>query len=134
MFTNIRYFSVIILIASALPCAAQQHFFRSVGRHLGKLEWSQTALVGADAADAWTSSRAGIVELNPLLAQHGQFTPLSAAIKFSVLGAQLLSQRYIISRHPDFAAANHLRRTFTIINYAGAGMYTGVAIHNASLK
>jgi hypothetical protein len=58
MFTNIRYFSVIILIASALPCAAQQHFFRSVGRHLGKLEWSQTALVGADAANGLPHVRA----------------------------------------------------------------------------
>lgn len=134
MFINIRYFSVIFLIASALPCAAQESFFRSVGRHLGKLEWSQTALAGADAADAWTSSRSGIVEMNPILAQHGQFTGLSAAIKFSVLAAQIIGQRYIISRHPDFAAATHLGRTFTIINYAGAGMYAGMAMHNASLK
>jgi hypothetical protein len=135
MLSNIKCLFILFLIS--LPCCAQNSFVKSVksvGHHFGKLEWSETALVGADAADAFTSSRAGISELNPFLAQRGQFTGVSALIKFSVLGAQILGQHYILGHHSAFAQAGHLETVFTIANYAGAGMYTGLAVHNAALK
>jgi hypothetical protein len=134
---DIQYRFLLLFVSIVLPCSAQNGFVRSVksvGHHFGKLEWSQTALVGADIADAWSSTRPGVTELNPLLAQRGQFTATSALIKFSMVGAQILGQHYILKHHPAFAQAGHLETIFTITNYAGAGMYTGIAVHNATLK
>ena len=136
MFRNTRRVcvSVVLLVAAALPCAAQENFLKKVGRHFGKLEWSESAFMGANVADAWTSSRPGLIETNPLLAQHGQFTAVSAAIKLSLAGAQIFGQHYILKHRPEYSETHHLARTFTIVNYAGAGLYGIVAAHNASLK
>jgi hypothetical protein len=134
MFNKIRCAAVLILIAFAVPCAARQNFLKRLGSHLGKLEWSQAALVGANAADTWSSFRPDAIEINPLLAQHGQFTAVSAVIKLSVSAAQIFGQRYILTHYPGFAETHRLERKFTFVNYAVSGMYTGVAAHNASLK
>lgn len=134
MFNSVKYVSAILLMACAVPCHAQTNFLKTVGRHLGKLEWSETAFVAANVADAWTSSRPGLFEVNPILAQRGQFTATSAVIKFSIVGAQIVGQHYILRHHRAFADATHLERTFTIVNYAGSAVYLGVAAHNASLR
>jgi hypothetical protein len=134
MLSNIKYVYILLLMATALPCAARENFFKKVGHQLGKLEWSQTALVGANIADAWSSSRPGLMELNSILAQRGQFSATSAVIKFSITGAQILGQRYVLTHHPRFAESTNSRTAFIIMNYTASGLYVGVAAHNLSLQ
>ena len=87
---------------------------------------AKIVLVGASMFDA--SSSVGKTELNPLLAQHGQFTAGSAGVKMGIVSASLLAQYWLEKRHPGAATP------FAIGNAVTAGVLTGAAIHNLNLK
>lgn len=79
-------------------------------------KWSAAALLAGNSLDS--ASSLGRLELNPLLAQHGQFTVRSAVIKTAVVSTVLVLQR------------RHRSRAFVITNLAGAAVLSGAAIHN----
>ena len=77
---------------------------------------------GADAATSWHKR-----ESNGLLASSdGTFGAKGLAIKAG-LAAGLLVPQILFRKHTD------LRTAFTVGNFAQAGIFTGVAIHNAGI-
>ncbi len=77
---------------------------------------------GADAATSWHKT-----ESNGLLASSdGTFGAKGLAIKAGLAGGLLVPQ-ILFRKHTD------LRTAFTIGNFAQAGIFTGVAIHNAGI-
>lgn len=91
--------------------------------HVSKL-WivSSLALLAATSLDAGSSW--GKYEANPLLrSSDGRFGARGVSIKFAMAGAALAPQ-FLLHR-------NHTAtRLFTVVNFAQAGMYSGIAIHN----
>jgi hypothetical protein len=92
-----------------------------------KLFWkiSIAALATASAMDAVTSL--GKYESNGLLrGPDGKFGTRGIALKAGITGITLLPQ-LLLRNHEN------LRKPFTIANFAQAGMYSGIAIHNAGI-
>jgi len=92
-----------------------------------KLIWriSIAALVTASAMDAATSM--GKYESNGVLrGSDGKFGTKGIALKAGITGITLLPQ-LLLRNHAN------LRKPFTIANFAQAGMYSAVAIHNAGV-
>jgi hypothetical protein len=92
-----------------------------------KLFWriSIAALVTASTMDAVTSM--GKYESNGLLrGSDGKFGARGIALKAGITGITLLPQLLLRSHE-------NLRKPFTIANFAQAGMYSGIAIHNAGI-
>lgn len=91
--------------------------------HVSKV-WiaSTVALLAAtslDAASSW-----GKYEGNPLLrSSNGTFGAQGVSLKFAIAGAMLAPQLLFRKNH-------RATKFFTIANFAQAGMFTGVAIHN----
>ncbi|HEY3456605.1 MAG TPA: hypothetical protein VGK64_18650 [Bryobacteraceae bacterium] len=83
---------------------------------------AMAAGTGADAATSWHKR-----ESNGLLASSdGTFGTKGLAIKAGLAGGLLVPQ-ILFRKHRD------LRTAFTIGNFAQAGIFTGVAIHNAGI-
>ena len=88
---------------------------------------SIAALSLASALDAH-SSWGKCCEANPLLpSSNGRFGPGAAGVKAGALGAQLLVQSWAVRRWPRIA------RPLAVVNFATAGLLTGVAIRNYGL-
>ena len=84
--------------------------------------FAMAAGTGADAATSWHKR-----ESNGLLASSdGTFGAKGLAIKAG-LAAGLLVPQILFRKHTD------LRTAFTVGNFAQAGIFTGVAIHNAGI-
>jgi hypothetical protein len=75
-----------------------------------------------DAASSW-----GLREMNPVLAgPDGRFGMKATSIKFGVIGG-LIGAEYLLKKFPAWA------KFFTVVNYATAGVTTGLAVHNYEL-
>ena len=84
--------------------------------------FAMAAGTGADAATSWHKR-----ESNGLLASSdGTFGTKGLAIKAGLAGGLLVPQ-ILFRKHTD------LRSAFTIGNFAQAGIFAGVAIHNAGI-
>ncbi len=84
--------------------------------------FAMAAGTGADAATSWHKK-----ESNPLLASSdGTFGAKGIGIKAGVAGGVLLPQ-ILFHKNKD------LRTAFTIGNLAQAGLFSGIAIHNAGI-
>jgi hypothetical protein len=84
--------------------------------------FAMAAGTGADAATSWHKK-----ESNALLASSdGTFGPKGLGIKAGLAGGLLLPQ-ILFRRHKD------LRTAFTIGNFAQAGVFTGIAVHNMGI-
>ena len=84
--------------------------------------FAMAAGTGADAATSWHKR-----ESNGLLASSdGTFGAKGLAIKAGLAGGLLVPQ-ILFRKHTD------LRTAFTVGNFAQAGIFTGVAIHNAGI-
>jgi hypothetical protein len=81
--------------------------------------FAMAAATGADAATSWHKQ-----EANGLLASSdGTFGAKGLGIKAGLAGGLILPQ-ILFHRHKD------LRTAFTVGNFAQAGVFTGIAIHN----
>ena len=90
-------------------------------------EISLAPLVASQTLDVTSSW--GMRELNPLLPQpNGGFGAKSAVLKFSVIGA-LIGVEYIFAKKSPRAA-----RLFEKMNWTGAAITGGLAIHNFAIK
>lgn len=86
---------------------------------------SMLAMVAASGLDAETSW--GKQEANGLLASsNGTFGAKGVSIKAGVAAAIVIPQ-ILFRKHKD------LRVKFAVANFAGAGVFTGVAIHNLGI-
>lgn len=75
-----------------------------------------------DVASSW-----GKREENPLLASsNGEFGAKGLAIKAAITGALIVPQIWLRKR-------KEFRTKLTIVNFANAALFTGVAIHNLSI-
>jgi hypothetical protein len=84
--------------------------------------FAMAAGTGADAATSWHKR-----ESNGLLASSdGNFGAKGLGIKAGLAGGLLLPQ-ILFRKHTD------LRTAFTIGNFAQAGIFTGMAVHNLSI-
>jgi hypothetical protein len=84
--------------------------------------FAMAAGTGADAATSWHKR-----ESNGLLASSdGTFGAKGVGIKAGIAGGLLLPQ-ILFRKHKD------LRTAFTVGNFAQAGIFTGIAIHNAGI-
>jgi hypothetical protein len=84
--------------------------------------FAMAAGTGADAATSWHKR-----ESNGLLASSdGTFGAKGLGIKAGIAGGLLLPQ-ILFHKHKD------LRSAFTVGNFAQAGVFTGIAIHNAGI-
>ena len=78
------------------------------------------AASGADIASSW-----GRQELNPVLGQ-GVFGYRQTGIKLGILGASMVTA--------DRLTFKRRRRLLTVVNFAVAGVMTGVAVRNWRLR
>jgi hypothetical protein len=80
-------------------------------------------LVASETLDA--ASSYGMRELNPVLAgSNGEFGMRATTIKFGVIGVFIGVEYLIVKAHPGAA------RIFSKVNWAAAGVTTGLAVHN----
>jgi hypothetical protein len=87
---------------------------------------SVAGLVGASAFDA--ASSWGKYESNPLLrSRSGQFGAKGLGLKTASIGAVILPQVLFHKRYG-------LEKTFSVLNFSLAGMYSGLAIHNLGIS
>ncbi len=79
---------------------------------------------GLDASSSW-----GMRELNPILAdRNGAFGAKAAGIKFGMVGAFIGIEYLVVRKFPRSA------RVFSKMNWAGAAVTTGLAVHNYSIR
>jgi hypothetical protein len=87
---------------------------------------SVAGLIGANAFDA--ASSWGKYESNPLLrSSGGQFGAKGLGLKAASIGGLIVPQLLFHKRHG-------LERTFSVLNFSLAGMYSGLAIHNLGIN
>jgi hypothetical protein len=89
---------------------------------------SAISLSFSAGADMASSMRPGIMEANPLLAQHGQFTGRSVAISSVITGAVLGGEWLFLRKHPKW------ERPLEVGNFVASGVHLGATIHNERLK
>jgi len=87
--------------------------------------WSAAALVAGNAADV--ASTAGRQEGNPALGR-GTFGVSQVVVKAAIVSGSLITQHFILKRHPENAKA------VAIANFAMGGAFGGLAVRNASNK
>jgi hypothetical protein len=105
---------------SVAQAAALDHTTRSWKISLIPLVASQ----GLDASSSW-----GMRELNPVLAdRNGAFSGKAAGVKFGAVGAFIGIEYLVIRKYPRSA------RVFAKMNWAGAILTTGFAVHNYSIR
>jgi hypothetical protein len=117
------------LVASSSAAAPRISIANVEDRHEQRLKYlwiasifAMAAGTGADAATSWHKR-----ESNGLLASSdGNFGAKGLSIKAGLAGGLLLPQ-ILFRRHTD------LRTAFTVGNFAQAGVFTGIAIHNAGI-
>ena len=98
-------------------------------RHEAKIEriwitsiFALAAGSGMDAASSW-----GKYERNSLLASSdGKFGAKGLSFKFGLAGAAIVPQ-LLLRNHTN------LRARFAILNFAEAGIFTGISIHNIGI-
>ncbi|HXE15365.1 MAG TPA: hypothetical protein VN633_24785 [Bryobacteraceae bacterium] len=123
----IRPFLCLVLAVFTLQAQSQSASLLSPREadttHVSKV-WiaSTVALLAAtslDAASSW-----GKYEGNPLLrSSNGTFGAQGVSLKFAIAGAMLAPQLL-------FRKNRRATKFFTITNFAQAGMFTGIAVHN----
>jgi hypothetical protein len=115
---------ILLTIALTASAAAQTSTISEPSTVTRLWKPSIAALTVASALDAH-SSWGKCCEANPLLpAGNGRFGAAAASVKAGALGGQLLFQTWAVRRWPRAA------KPLAIINYATAGLLTGVAIRN----
>lgn len=87
------------------------------------LHWSIAALLAGNSLDS--ASSWGKQETNPLLGQH-TFNSTSATLKFGMVGALIVGEKFYLHSHPERATV----RTVEIVNFTSAALLTGVAVRN----
>lgn len=124
---KIQPFSADLASASAVAPAISIANVEDKHERRLKLIWiasifSMVAATGADAATSWHKK-----EANGFLASSdGTFGAKGLGIKAGLAGGIILPQ-ILFRKHKD------LRTAFTIGNFAQAGVFTGIAIHNAGV-
>jgi hypothetical protein len=108
----------LVLLILALPCLGQEN--ANDPHHL--YTWSTVALGASNSLDAFSSW--GKLEANPVLASQTKYSWQATVIKGGVVGGILLTQRWILHKHPQYT------KSLAITNFAMSGAFTGVAIHN----
>lgn len=96
--------------------------------HRAAVWWgvSIAAVLTASAMDAATS--VGKQESNPLLrGSQGAFGTRGVALKGALVALSLVPQ-FLLRKHHEY------RRTFTVVNFAEAGILTGIAVHNSRVR
>ena len=126
-----------LLILSFIPLVHAENIFpppvrsiedRLVERQKIPMSWklSLAPVIATQVLDVTSSY--GKRELNPMLAgPDGRFGARAAAVKLGAGGALLGVEYLIVRAHPGSA------RFFTKINWAGAALTGGFAIHNFSV-
>jgi hypothetical protein len=105
---------------SVAQAASDAHATRSWKISLIPLVASQ----GLDTSSSW-----GMRELNPVLADRdGAFSGKAAAVKFGAVGAFIGIEYLVIRKYPRSA------RVFAKMNWAGAILTTGFAVHNYAIR
>lgn len=97
--------------------------------HQALKAWTRSLapLVASQALDA--ASSYGYRELNPMLAdRNGAFGVKSTVVKFAVVGA-LIGAEYLVVRRSPRAG-----RLLAILNWSGAAVTTGLAVHNYAVR
>lgn len=88
---------------------------------------SLAPLVASQALDA--ASSYGYRELNPMLADsNGNFGMRSTVIKFAVVGALIGVEYLLVRKSPQTG------KLLAILNWSGAAVTTGFAVHNYSVR
>lgn len=111
----------------AIPAAypSVQNAAQDSGRHAWKR--SLLPLIASQGLDAHSSW--GMRELNPVLAdRNGAFGMKAAGVKFGVVGALIGIEYLIVKKFPNSA------RVFSKMNWGGAILTTGFAVHNYSIR
>jgi hypothetical protein len=99
----------------------------SQGRDLHRWKLSLVPLAASQALDL--SSSWGMRELNPVLAgQDGRFGAQAATVKLGAVGALVGIEYLIVKKYPRTA------RAFEKINWSGAALTSGFAVHNFMIK
>lgn len=109
-------------------CLAMSSFAGEIPRRHHRLwNWSIVALAGANAADVATSI--GRHELNPVFAgSNGNLnTGRAIEVKCAMTGALVFSQWLFTRKHPEMV------KPFTVVNFATAATFGGIAAHNLSV-
>jgi len=79
---------------------------------------------GLDASSSW-----GMRELNPVLAdRNGAFSGKAAGVKFGAVGVFIGIEYLVVRKYPRSA------RVFAKMNWAGAILTTGFAVHNYAIR
>ncbi len=114
--------------AAAIPAAAES-VNETAARQTAVRRWkiSLAPLIASqtlDVASSWDMR-----ELNPVLSQsNGGFGMKSAAVKFGVTAALIGIESLLIRKSPRAA------RLFEKLNWSGAAVTTGLAIHNFAIR
>src|SRR5271168_848369 len=112
---------------STLPAAGSVDDIAARQTAMRHWKISLAPLFASQALDV--SSSWGMRELNPVLAQpNGSFGAKSAVLKLGVVGA-LVGVEYIFARKSPRAA-----RLFEKLNWTGAAVTSGLAIHNYAIR
>ena len=117
-------FSIAVLRAQSQPSDLAFIAAESQAKpHISKM-WIASSLILLAATSLDASSSWGKYEANPFLRSNdGRFGAKGFSIKFGIAGAMLAPQ--LLLRKNRTAV-----KIFTVTNFAQAGMYTGIAIHN----
>jgi hypothetical protein len=111
----------------ALPFSPVQLAPARENRDLHRWKLSLIPLAASQALDV--SSSWGMRELNPVLAgDNGRFGAQAATVKLGVAGAFAGVQYLIVRKFP------RTTRAFAKINWAGAALTSGFAVHNYAIR
>lgn len=117
-------------LAPAGPVAAPAAIVRAdQASHEALKAWTRSLapLLASQSLDA--ASSYGYRELNPMLADsNGAFGVKSTVVKFAVVGA-LIGAEYLLVRKSPRAG-----KLFAILNWSGAAVTTGLAVHNYAVR
>ena len=97
--------------------------------HQALKAWTRSLapLVASQALDA--ASSYGYRELNPMLADNnGDFGMKSTVVKFAVVGALIGAEYLLVRKSPRTG------KLFAILNWSGAAVTTGLAVHNYAVR
>ena len=112
---------------STLPAAVSVDDIAARQTAIRHWKISLVPLFASQALDV--SSSWGMRELNPVIAQpNGGFGAKSAVLKLGVVGA-LVGVEYILAKRSPRAA-----RLFEKLNWTGAAVTSGLAIHNYAIR
>jgi hypothetical protein len=107
------------------PLSVDQIAARQTGMHRWKI--SLIPLFASQTLDVTSSW--GMREMNPVLAQpNGGFGAKSAVLKLGAVGA-FVGVEYLLAKKSPRAA-----RLFEKLNWTGAAVTTGLAIHNYAIR